>query len=192
MRKMLLALVALLVVAAVGRADDEAIAQRLSAAGVVVALDHSSVNVFLDREHLDIGLSELCELRRPLILALDSSGLTDAQLLQVCDLPMLRNLPLGGCSITDDRLKVVVSRARGIRRLDLRGSPITDAGLPSLASLHHLTVLCLDGTAISDAGLWQLRRLQKLDFLYIRNCPNLTEAGVAQLDKALPGCVIVH
>ncbi len=167
MWKMLLAQVALLGVAGVGRAGDKEIVERLKAEGVGVGLSPYSVSVSLDAEHLDIALPELCELRRPLIVTLDHPGPSDAQLRQICDLPKLRKLSLCGCPITDGRLKIV-ARARG------------------------LEVLCLDGTAISDAGLWQLHVMQKLEFLHIRNCPNLTDAGVARLDKALPNCLIIR
>jgi hypothetical protein len=42
--------------------------------------------------------------------------------------------------------------------LDLRGTPITDAGLPALQQLRSLESLNVRGTAISEAGLAALQQ----------------------------------
>ena len=54
-----------------------------------------------------------------------------------------------------------------VRQLDLSNTQITDAGLKEVAKMKQLIVLILDDTKV-------------------------TKAGVAQLQKALPKCKIIH
>ena len=61
---------------------------------------------------------------------------------------------------------------------------ITDAGLVHLKGLPNLQNLSLFGTKVTDAGLVHLKALTELQEL------NLRDAGVADLQKALPNCTI--
>ena len=45
-------------------------------------------------------------------------------------------------------------------------------------------------TKITDAGLKELAKLQQLTSLDLRYCKQITDAGVAELKKALPKCKI--
>jgi len=47
----------------------------------------------------------------------------------------------------------------------------------------------LNETQITDAGLKELAKLQKLGYLDLYNT-KVTKAGVAELKKALPDCII--
>ena len=46
------------------------------------------------------------------------------------------------------------------------------------------------GTQITDAGLVQLKGLTKLQSLDLSGCENITDTGIAELQKALPNCEI--
>ena len=46
------------------------------------------------------------------------------------------------------------------------------------------------GTPTTDAGLIHLKALPNLQSLDLFGCPNITDSGVAELQKALPNCVI--
>jgi hypothetical protein len=70
------------------------------------------------------------------------------------------------------------------------GTKETDCLLDDLRELRDLKILCLDKTDITDAGLRQLEALPDLLILKLKNCPNLTEEGVARLQHALPNCRI--
>jgi hypothetical protein len=48
----------------------------------------------------------------------------------------------------------------------------------------------LYGTQITDEGLKELAELRNLAQLDLRFCKQLTDAGVTELDKALPGVII--
>ena len=53
-----------------------------------------------------------------------------------------------------------------------------------------MKVLFLLETGITDAGLRRLERLSQLESLNLQDCPNVTDEGVARLQKALPKCEI--
>jgi len=57
-----------------------------------------------------------------------------------------------------------------------------------LEGLTYLSSLELYGTKITDAGLVYLKGLTNLTFLTLSK--EVTDAGVAELQKALPNCVI--
>ncbi len=79
---------------------------------------------------------------------------------------------------------------RSLERLDLDGSKVTDAGLRTLSNLRGLKLLSLAETAITDQGLRHLESMSQLRFLELDGCPQITDAGVARLQKALPMCKI--
>ena len=58
------------------------------------------------------------------------------------------------------------------------------------ADLEKVTRLDLHDTKITDAGLKELAKLQKLAELYLNDVREVTKAGVAELQKALPNCRI--
>mgnify|MGYP001952173125 CR=1 FL=1 len=99
--------------------------------------------------------------------------------------------------------------------MSLRGTQLTDAGVPELKTLQSLQVLWLDRTSVSEAGLEWITGLSGLRELGLRNCPvgdglvelvsnvpqlgvlnvfgtQLTEEGVAELRKRLPDCEIIR
>ena len=72
--------------------------------------------------------------------------------------------------------------------LNLGGNRITDVG--ALAGLTQLTELNLNATEITDASA--LAGLTRLTSLSLWFNPNLTEAAIDELQKALPDCKIYH
>ncbi|MCS6850257.1 MAG: hypothetical protein NZ700_03690 [Gemmataceae bacterium] len=121
-------------------------------------------------------------------------------------------LALGGTRVTDAGLKELAG-LKGLQSLDLLGTRVTDAGLKELAGLklkelyipdqartdlglkHYLaaveppTRLYLSSWRLTDAGLKELAGLKGLQSLDLSETP-VTDAGVAELQKALPGCQI--
>jgi F-box/leucine-rich repeat protein 14 len=190
-----LAVLVLACASGVARADDEAIVKRLKAVGVPVGPFDSEggLAVILDKNNLDTALPELCELRTLRSVCLNHLGLTDNQLRRVCALGV-KHLHFCDCSITAARLKIV-ARARGLEGLGLTDtaiidSTITDEGLAELKGLRDLKYLHLDGAALTDAGLHHFEGMKKLRQLDLGCCRNVTDAGVARLQKALPQCRI--
>jgi hypothetical protein len=67
----------------------------------------------------------------------------------------------------------------------------TDLGLKHyLAAITSPTKLYLSSWKITNAGLKQVAKLQKLTSIYLNGCKQITDAGVAELKKALPKCEI--
>lgn len=136
----------------------------------------------------DEGLAELAKWPRLQFLVVCSTKITDEGLAKLAALPELRGLDIGGMDITDAGLREV-ARIEKLHTLRLFRTKITDEGLKELAKLPHLDTLDLQSTKVSDAGLKTLARCSRLRYLILLSTDR-TEAGVAELQKALPECVI--
>ena len=69
---------------------------------------------------------------------------------------------------------------------------MTDAGLKELAALKGLQSLLISNCpGVTDAGLKELAALKGLQTLNLV-LTKVTAAGVAELQKALPDCKIIH
>jgi len=75
--------------------------------------------------------------------------------------------------------------------VNLSGVRITDATLKPLALLPDLETLILNETDITDDGLKHLHSLRSLRTLFLRQT-KVTDAGAADLQEALPECVVYH
>lgn len=104
---------------------------------------------------------------RPVVYVGMPEGATDADLRDLCEL-------------------------RRLDALDLGGTGITDEGLRRLSDLRWLRCLRLSGTGVTDDGLRHLEAMAGLRALHLRDCPGVTDVGVARLKEALPGCDIVR
>jgi hypothetical protein len=93
-------------------------------------------------------------------------------------------LDLSRTGVTDAGLAVLAEMPR-LRRLDLRGTAIGDAGVEALAGLRALETLSLYGTGVTDAGLSRLSELRRLSRLYLGGTA-VTEAGLERLREARP------
>ena len=104
-------------------------------------------------------------------------------------LPRLKNLNLYLTFVSDQGLD---SFRRGdhrsaarIERLNLDKCPITDAGIPKLASLTSLAWLHLGGTALTDAGLDELEKLEPLKEVIVTKTET-TLGGIEKLRRVRP------
>jgi hypothetical protein len=87
-----------------------------------------------------------------------------------------------------------------LRTLDLRGVPVTDDALDSLAKLPNLKSLDLDRSLVTERGLTRLAVLQSLERLVISNekdfrpqahlNPVITVEAIEKLAKQMPRCQI--
>jgi len=122
-------------------------------------------------------------------LYLHATQITDKGLVNLKQLTHLELLNVGFSGVTDVGL-VHFAGLTNLRELDLYSNKITDAGLVHLKTLTNLKVLGLRATQITDAGVRQLTGLTNLQRIDVTRCDNITEAGVAELQKALPNCKI--
>jgi Leucine-rich repeat (LRR) protein len=72
----------------------------------------------------------------------------------------------------------------------LGSNQLTDTDVKGLMNLTNLDRLDLDSNQITH--LKGLEKLTKLEVLWIRNNPDITKAQIAELQKALPKCLIEH
>jgi hypothetical protein len=68
---------------------------------------------------------------------------------------------------------------------------LTDDGVEHLTKLTHLQHLELEKTPLTDATLRHLKQMQSLRILDIIGT-QITAAGAAELQAALPKCVVFH
>jgi len=135
----------------------------------------------------------LAGLRRLRYLDLSQNrAVTDAGLVHLAGLTGLEELVLKATHITD----IGLAHLRGLtalRKLDLSFTEVSDAGIVHLAGLTHLRELGLACYLVTDDRLPyllpHLQRLTSLEQLLLH--PDTTsEAGIAILKRALPGCRI--
>ncbi|MBT6498245.1 MAG: SUMF1/EgtB/PvdO family nonheme iron enzyme, partial [Planctomycetaceae bacterium] len=138
------------------------------------------------------GLKHLAPLSQLEILMLGHCiRLSDEALASLATLEQLRNLHLNSVPITDDGLSHL-ARRNSLRVLYLEGcKKISGQGMEHLSALPALRFLHVGNTAIDDAALLHLKRMKSLRILNIVGT-NVSAAGAAQLQQALPGCVIFH
>ncbi len=115
---------------------------------------------------------------------------TDEVVAPVQFIPRLANLNLRGTDITDAGLPAV-GKATSLVRLHLEKTKVTDAGLAHLKPLANLEYLNVYGTEITDAGIAHLESLSKLKTIYLWQT-KVTDAGVMKLQQALPMLKIIR
>lgn len=146
--------------------------------------------LFLDSPRItDAGLAGLRPMGRLRLLDLSGCGITDIGVEQLTRFTQLDSLMLGGTKVSDAGLSHL-RRLTALRDLRLSGTSITDRGLEHVAALDGLDRLFLDDTKITDAGLRRLKRLKNLMGLSLINCRGITEAGVTELKRAIPGLLV--
>ena len=142
----------------------------------------------------DEGLKEVAKLQQLEALGLAWTPITDAGLKEVAKLRKLTELALHSNNITDAGLKEL-AKMKQLESLGLDFTKITDAGLKEVVKLQKLTFLGLNDTKITDEGLKEVAKLQQLKTLFLlkNETPltiQVTDAGVAELKKALTNCKI--
>ena len=100
------------------------------------------------------------------------------------------NVVITGVSRFTDAEMVHLKNLINLQGLRLQKTKVTDAGLVHLKGLINLKNLNLYGTKVTDAGLVHLRGLTNLQTLCLTPSQNFTDAGVAELQNALPNCDI--
>lgn len=140
----------------------------------------------------DAGLKDVAKLQQLSALNLRSCGqITDVGIKELTKLQKLTSLDLRGSRITDAGIKEL-THLKQLTSLNLYGLQITDAGIKELAKLQQLSLLGLSENKITDTGLKELAKLQKLSKLNLKDCRQITDTGVAELQKALPKCKILR
>ena len=133
----------------------------------------------VDDRNLNV-LQKVPDLR---ILNLTNTQVTDEGLAQLREFTDLNCLYIGSIDLTQ-----LVGPGAAHRN---SAPQITGKGLESLKDLPNLQVVQLIGTHTTDQDLQSLRVLSKLVFIDLKDT-KVTDAGVAELKKALPNCRVVR
>jgi hypothetical protein len=133
----------------------------------------------------DAGLGSLRELD-PRILNLSDCPVTAEGLVHLKGMGHLKELSL---SFTQVNTIEPLRSLTGLKILDLRRCPISDAGIAPIAGLTNLTTLNLGETPIGDDGAAHLRNLTGLDHLFL-DATRITDASLPDL-VALPNLVVL-
>ena len=153
--------------------------------------DISGISEFRNVEKLDLrdnqisDISPLVELANLEWLCLWNNRVTD--LMPLMTLTNLRYLDVDSNSISSIS---VLERLTNLEELWLNNNTIRS--FTPLKSLTKLTRLGLNNTGIDDASLSLLQGMTNLKELVLEENSNLTAAGVADLEAALPNCTITH
>lgn len=139
-----------------------------------------------------IGIEHLRGLDQLEVLTLKQcAGLTDGSLRHLANLDHLRSLNLMLTAVSNGGL-IHVAKVVGLRILTLDSCPnVTSDGLASLAELPWLRDLNLDGTSVSDSGVSHLAKMKSLRLLHLYRT-EVSASAAAQLQTALPECVVLH
>ena len=111
---------------------------------------------------------------------LESSWVTDSDLARLAVLPALSNLNLSLTRVSDHGL-LELRKAPNITTLDLRyAETVTDEGVQAVRGWKHLKKLNLRGTKVTDTCLQHLSTVTSLESLDL-GFVQVTDAGVDQL-----------
>ena len=134
------------------------------------------------------GLSEASTLTE---LNLSNSKVGDRGLVHLRGLASLTRLDLSGTLISDDAGQDIATH-QGLVMLHLGRTKVGDATLEQLTALTHLNTLLIDGADVTARGLAVLGRLADLEYLYVREIPEVTDDDVDALQRSLPDCRIIR
>ena len=146
----------------------------LAADGEILAID-------LARSWIgEIDLWRLEGLQRLERLDLAQTHIADPALAVLSKLPALRELSLFFCEHVTDAGAAQIRHARGLERLNVRGTKISDSGVKFLAELAHLRDLDIGITEISDSSIESMERMARLESLAIGG-NRIGEVGISGL-----------
>ncbi len=132
------------------------------------------------------GLSHLSGLTKLRTLDLEGTQVNDASLVHLQGLKELQSLNLGGTLITGrglEHLKDMTSLES--LNLDYPDEALNDEAIALLKGLTKLKTLILSESSLTDASLEIFKALTNLETLNVEGT-NVTDAGVADFEKALP------
>lgn len=114
-------------------------------------------------------------------LDLRYSGVKEADLVKLVDLPLLEHLNVEACPVGDWAIAQLARSAfSNLKSLDLADTDITDLGAEHLAKFKDLTRLSLFYCNITDAGLQHIAKLSKLEVLNL-DSREISDSGLVHL-----------
>lgn len=152
----------------------------LNSGGVIQRLtkERAEYNVDLSNCEAEVDLAHVNGFF-PMVTLTVAPGTTDDDLAGLGSMPLLRELNLAECPITDAGMDAV-ARFTNLKTLNLEGTQVTGAGIAKLGALKNLKFLDLSGLHMDQSGIEKLATLDNLEELHLDNT-GLTDAQVAPL-----------
>lgn len=123
-------------------------------------------------------------------LKLNRTKLSDKGLVVLSGLSALKKFELLGTNISDEGLKSLANLSE-LKELNLGSTKITAESIETLAGFNQLRAINLnDCGLVTDAAIPHLKEMKQLELLGIQQS-GITQAGLAELEDALPECMIV-
>lgn len=173
--------------------------RRLSLAGNTISgRAFNEFPLFEDLESLNLSGCQLLDEGAPIIarstklteLNLNRTKISGEGLRAIAGLTSLRKLELAGTNLHDDDLKTLKSLP-SLSELNFGMSKLSDRGIEFLLPFTSLRALNLtDSPLVTDGAVASLRQMKQLKLLGILQS-GITQAGVTELEDALPECMIV-
>jgi len=145
-----------------------AIAHSIETLGgaIVRGPDGNIVEVSLARTGAtDNDIERVVQIKGLKRLNLSFTYITDVGIERLRELPQLEELTLDATEAITDASTSYLRANKQLRKLVLRGTDITDVGMPALATLTNLKSLDLSQTMIGNVGLESLPALSELEEL---------------------------
>ena len=152
------------------------------AAGYAVGL------AILSPQATDTELAPVAALSELVWLDINDTQAGDASLAHLAGLKKLERLRLDDSCVTDAGMVHLAGLSK-LHTLNLSRTSITDSGLAALADLSKMETLDLSRTGITDASVVVLSGMKDLEMLDLRKT-KVTPKGLAELQRALPSCMI--
>jgi len=140
----------------------------------------------------EVGLARLKGLTELEVCGIYSEKIDDAGLAHLGVFQHLQNLGLPGVHITGDGLAHLGALGDSLLQLSLANRPkLRGSALAHLTQLTRLRLLDLSDTPVADDAVPHLRRMTSLRILVLART-KISPAGAADLQQALPDCVVLH
>lgn len=138
----------------------------------------------------DAAMDVICGLTSLQLLDLRRTAVTNAGVQRIAHLTALEELNLTGCQdVTGDGVAALRSLHR-LEWLGLDATAVDDAALQHLVELP-LKTLSLNWTAVGDGALVWLRRMPRLEALYLLGT-RVGDEAIAAFRQARPECEVHH
>lgn len=157
--------------------------RRLGEASGTVSVERElNVQFSATADFEDEDMDALAELQPGAIqyLNLSETKITDAGLQRLQDITGVVSISLHKTAVTDESLKLIGTKARQLRHINLLDTAVTTKGISYLANMPALEEIVIGNTKITESSLLILKDLPRLKTLLFRDTP-LSDVGLEHI-----------
>jgi len=160
--------------------------KELTACADLVELNLHSTEV------TDAGLKHIRDIKKlhTLYIKVDGRKITDTGIKELASIDNLKTLHMTEARVFS--AKVPMPAMEHLTTLYLMSNDVRDDRMKGIAGFKNLKELGFYDTNITDATLKELAQLKTLTLIKIYGISKVTDAGVEELRKALPECIVLN